>query len=129
MISVSSVFSTTLPYSFLEMALVYPEITFSYVISIMGAVYGFALILFFKELRKRPETVMARFKLNKEKTVKDFRRMLAGNIVLAVSMAILFTGAFAGNSTALNISYTLQVISTGLIVYTISTWVRDYAIR
>jgi hypothetical protein len=109
------------------MALVYPEITFAYVISILGTVYGFALIMFFRELRKRPETVMARFKLNKEKTIKDFRRMLAGNIMLALSMALMLSGIARQNNLVLNISYICQIASSAIIVYTITTWVRDYA--
>lgn len=109
------------------MALVYPEITFAYVISILGTVYGFALILFFRQLRKRPETVMARFKLNKDKTIKDFRRMLAGNIMLAFSMALLLAGIVGKNNLILNISYICQVMSSAIIVYTITTWVKDYA--
>ena len=110
------------------MALVYPEITFAYVISILGTVYGIALILFFRELRNRPETVMARFKLNKENTIKDFRRMLAGNIMLAFSMGLLFSGAISQNEIMLNISYVFQAISTGIVVYTILKWVKDYAV-
>lgn len=111
------------------MALVYPEITFAYVISILGAVYGFALIIFFRELREKPQTVMAQFKLNKDKTVKDFGRMLAGNILLVLSMGLLFIGALNQNNLIMNISYVSQIISSSLIVYTISTWVIDYAIR
>jgi hypothetical protein len=110
------------------MALVYPEITFAYVITILGMVYGVALILFFRELRKRPKTVMARFKMNKDKRVKDFRRMLFGNIILALSMGLLLSGIVGQNNVILNFSYILQVSSTMIIVYTITTWVRDYAI-
>lgn len=110
------------------MALVYPEITFAYVMSILGTVYGFALILFFRELRRRPETVMARFKLNKDKTIRDFRRMLAGNLMLAFSMVLMLAGVLGKNSLVLNISYTCQVVSSGIIVYTISSWVREYAL-
>jgi len=111
------------------MALVYPEITFAYVISLIAGIYGLALLIFLRELRKRPETVMARFKLNREKTTTDFRNMLAGNIVLAFSMVLLLAASISQNEAILNISYTIQILSSSVIVYTISTWVREYAIK
>jgi len=111
------------------MGLVYPEITFAYVIGLIASVYGIALLIFLKELRERPKAVMARFKLKKEKTTRDFRNMLVGNIMLAFSMFLLFAGSLESNRLIMNISYTAQVFSSGIIVYTISTWVRDYAIR
>lgn len=110
------------------MGLAYPEIAFTYVIAAFGFVYGLALLIFYSKLRNNPEMMMARFKLNKDKTVRDFKFLLISNVGLALSMAMLVYGSSADMSLILNLSYVSQVLFAALAVSTIGTWVIDYVL-
>lgn len=110
------------------MGLAYPELAFTYVIAAFGLVYGVALLVFYLKLRENPKLLMSRFKLNKDKTVRDFKFLLISNLGLAVSMTLLVYGSSAGSSLILNLSYIGQVLFAALAVSTIGTWVIDYVL-
>lgn len=110
------------------MSLAYPEIAFTYVIAAFSLVYGIALVSFYLRLKSHPKMMMARFKLNKDKTVDDFKFLLISNVGLTLSMALLFYGSYADISLILNLSYVSQVLFSAIAVSTIGTWVIDYVL-
>ena len=108
------------------MGLPYSDIIFAYVISGIGLIYGVAIVLFFLKLREKPETVMAKFKLNKQDTIGDFRRMVTGNILRFFAMFIMVLGSSVGNQLIINVAYVAQATAASFVAYTIAGWVRDY---
>jgi drug/metabolite transporter (DMT)-like permease len=111
-----------------ENALRYPEITFIYIVALLSLVYGATLIIFLKELRENPKAVMARFKLNREKTTRDFKYMLLGNVTVALFMFTLFIALQTRNIALLNAAYAGQVLGSAMVVITILSWVKEYAV-
>lgn len=108
------------------MALLYPEILFTLSISILGSIFGVVALALYFDLRKHPQTIMAKFKLHPDKTEKDFRMMLYANGALTFFLATMAFGNHFGFNTLFNLSYVGQTLAALVVVDTIGSWVWKY---
>lgn len=95
-------------------------------ISILGSIFGVICLALYGELRRNPKTVMAKFKLQPDKTERDFRMMLYANGGLTLFMAVLALGISLGDENLVNMAYIGQSLSAFIVVDIIGSWVFKY---
>ncbi len=110
-------------------ALRYPETTFAFIIALLSLFYGAAMLLLMKKLREDPETVMARLKLNKASTTKDFKNMMLGNITIAAFMFVLLIATETEITALFHAAYAGMILGSGLVVAVMLKWVKNYAME
>lgn len=99
------------------------------VLAVISAVDGAAFLLLYREMRNNPQVLVSRFKLNGDKTVRDFGVFLVSNIGLAFSMAFSALGVIYSNKIFMIISYSGQALFSFMVVAIFVSWVKKYAIK
>lgn len=98
------------------------------VLAVLASIDGAAFVLLYREMRASPQVLMSKFKLNGDKTVRDFGVMLVSNIGLALSMLLSALGVIYSNQIFMIASYIGQALFALLIVGVFASWVKKYAI-
>ena len=99
------------------------------VLAFISAVDGAVFLILYREMLKNPQVLMAKFKLNGSKTVRDFGFLLVSNIGLALSMAFSVLGVVYSSKILITASYIGQGLFSFLVVAVFVSWVKKYAIR